>query len=100
SNASATLTPRRILVAWDGRIEASRAMSEARGMLAAAADVRLVLVDPHGGDEAHGAEPGADAAAYLARHGVSVTVERLANEGLSVAEVLARRALDFGADML
>ena len=100
SNASATLAPRRILVAWDGSIEASRAVREARGMLVAAADVRLVLVDPHGGDEGNGAEPGADAATYLARHGVSVTVERLPNEGLSVAEVLARRANDFGADML
>jgi hypothetical protein len=71
-----TLKPRRVLVAWDSRIEASRALRESLEILDAAEDVRLVLVDPMEGEDKHGAEPGADAAAYLARHGVKVTVDR------------------------
>lgn len=100
AGAPATLTPKRIHVAWDARIEASRAMREALELLVAADDVRLVLVDPAEGENGHGAEPGSDAAAYLARHGVKVTVERLPREGHSVAEVLRRSASGFNADML
>lgn len=100
SGARATLTPKRILVAWDARLESSRAVREALDLLVEAADVRLVLVDPIEGETGHGAEPGSDAAAYLARHGVKVTVERLPREGHSVADVLRRRATDFDADMI
>lgn len=95
-----TLAPKRVLVAWNARFEASRAVREALELLVGADDVRLVLVDPVEGENGHGAEPGADAAAYLARHGVKVTVERLPSEGHSVAAVLRRRTADFNADLL
>lgn len=96
----ATLTPRRIAVAWDARFEASRAVREALDLLIAADDVRLVLVDPREEDEGHGVEPGADIATYLARHGVKASVERLPSQGLDVADILRRFTTDFGADML
>lgn len=98
--ARATLKPKRVMVAWDPRIESSRAVREALHMLAAAEEVRLVLVDPEVGEFAHGAEPGADAAAYLARHGVNVSVDRLPASGRSVAEVLRRHAVDVAADLM
>lgn len=98
--SKATLKPRRVLVAWDARLEAARAMHEALPMLAEAEEVRLVLVDPVPGERQHGEEPGADAAAFLARHGARVTVDRLPREGRSVADVLRRSALDMGADMM
>ena len=98
--AHATLKPRTVLVAWDSRVEASRAVRESLDILAAAKDVRLVLVDPKGGESGHGAEPGADAATYLARHGVKVTVDRLASSGHSVAEVLRSHALDVSAELM
>src|SRR5690349_13963022 len=66
--ASPTLKPKHVLVAWDSRIEASRAVRESLEMLKGADDVHLVLVDPVQGEDQHGEEPGADAAAYLARH--------------------------------
>lgn len=100
SRERATLTPRRVLVAWDARLEASRAVREALEMLVGADDVRLVLIDPVEGQHSHGEEPGADAATYLARHGVKVTVESLPRQGRAVAEVLRRRAVDFDADLL
>jgi nucleotide-binding universal stress UspA family protein len=73
---------------------------EALELLAAADEVRLVLVDPVEGEKAHGAEPGADIAAYLARHGIKVVVDRVPSEGHPVADVLRRRAMDFDAEML
>lgn len=100
AGASATLSPKRVLVAWDARIEASRAVREALELLVGADDVLLVIVDPVERENGHGAEPGADAAAYLARHGVKVSVERLPSEGHPVAAVLRRRAIDFDADMV
>jgi nucleotide-binding universal stress UspA family protein len=95
-----TLAPERVLVAWDARIEAMRAVREALDLLAAAREVRLVLVDPAKGERFHGDEPGADAATFLARHGVRVTVDRLPAEGHTVAEVLRRHAVDTNAELL
>lgn len=98
--AQPTLAPKRVLVAWDSRIEASCAVRETLGMLTGADDVRLVLVDPEESEVGHGAEPGADAAAYLARHGVKVTVDRLPSSGHTVAMVLRRHAIDTSAELL
>jgi nucleotide-binding universal stress UspA family protein len=95
-----TLKPKRILVAWDARLESSRAVRESLDMLKGAVEVHLVMVDPIEDEFHHGAEPGADAAAYLARHGVKVTVERLPSANHSVAEVLRQRAGDMAAELL
>ncbi|MCG6122916.1 MAG: universal stress protein [Microvirga sp.] len=69
-------------------------------MLKGAEDVRLVLVDPIVGTEAQGAEPGADAASYLARHGVKVTVDRIPSLGRAVADALKCYATDYAAELL
>ena len=69
-------------------------------MLTGADDVRLVLVDPVQGEDYHGDEPGADAAAYLARHGVKVTIDRLPRMNQSVSEVLRQHAVDTSAELL
>ncbi|MBE1202801.1 universal stress protein [Aminobacter carboxidus] len=95
-----TLQPRKVMIAWDSRVEASRAVREAIHMLTAADDVRLILVDPVEGESHQGAEPGADVATYLARHGAKVMVERLPSSGQSVAEVLKRHAADMSADLV
>ena len=98
--AQPTLNPKRVLVAWDTRIEATRAVREALELLAAADEVRLAIVDPIEGERSHGEEPGADVATFLARHGVKVTVDRLPSENHSVADVLRRHAVDTEAEML
>lgn len=98
--AKATLKPKRVLVGWNGRIEAARAVREALDILAGAEEVRLALVDPETGEFGHGDEPGADAAAYLARHGARVTVDRLPGSGRDVAEVLAQHAVDTAAELM
>ena len=98
--ASPTLKPKHVLVAWDSRIEASRAVRESLEMLKGADDVHLVLVDPVQGEDYHGDEPGADAAAYLARHGIKVTIDRLPRMNRSVSEVLRQHAVDTSAELL
>ena len=94
-----TLKPKRVQVAWDGHIEAARAVREALPLLVTAQDVRLVLVDPVADELDHGDEPGADAATYLARNGVSVSVDRLPSGGSSVTHTLRRHAVDMGAEL-
>ena len=95
-----TLKPKRVLVAWDARLESSRAVRESLDMLKGADEVHLVMVDPIEDEYHHGQEPGADAAAYLARHGVKVTVDRLPSSNHSVADVLRRHAVDIAADLM
>ncbi len=96
----ATLKPKRVMVAWDARVEASRAVREAIDILAAAEEVRVVLVDPVESEIDHGAEPGADIAAYLARHGATVVVDRIPSLGRSVADVPRGHAVDNGAELI
>jgi nucleotide-binding universal stress UspA family protein len=95
-----TLKPKRVMVGWDSRLEASRAIRESLDMLAAAEEVHVVLVDPVERKNGHGAEPGADVAVYLARHGAKVTVDRLPGQGQPVAPVLGRHASDCAAELL
>ncbi|BCG71668.1 universal stress protein [Mesorhizobium sp. 113-1-2] len=95
-----TLKPKRVMVAWDARLESSRAVRESLDMLTGADEVRLVMVDPVEDEYHHGQEPGADAAAYLARHGVKVTVDRLPSANHAVADVLRQHAVDSSAELM
>jgi nucleotide-binding universal stress UspA family protein len=95
-----TLSPKRVLVAWDSRVEASRAVSEAIEVLKTADEVHVTIVDPDTAENKSGAEPGADVATYLARHRVKVIVDRLPRMGLSTADVLKKHAVDISADFI
>ncbi|MER8759063.1 universal stress protein [Mesorhizobium sp. M0976] len=98
--AEATLSPRRVLVGWDSRVEASRSVREALDLLSGAEEVRVALVDPEATRTGSGAEPGADIAAYLTRHGARVLVDRLPSAGKPVAKVLAQHAIEKSANMI
>jgi nucleotide-binding universal stress UspA family protein len=100
AGATATISPRRVLLAWDAGIEAARAMHAALDLLSGADAVHLTLVDPVEGEDGHGAEPGADAATYLARLGAKVTVDRLPSGGRPIATVLRQHAVDVAADLI
>ena len=95
-----TLKPNRVMIAWDSRIEASRAVRESLEILTGAEEVRIVLVDPAEGESGQGAEPGADVATYLARHGAKVTVDRLPSQGKTIAAMLRQHAVDTAAELL
>ncbi|MDX8525966.1 universal stress protein [Mesorhizobium sp. MSK_1335] len=98
--ARVTLKPKRVLVAWDASLEASRAVRESLGILSAANEVRIVMIDPIEDERHHGAEPGADVATYLSRHGVKVAVDRLPSSNHFVADVLRQHAIDTGAELI
>ncbi|MEM8812152.1 MAG: universal stress protein [Pseudomonadota bacterium] len=90
----------RVLVAWDASREAARAIHASLEQLKAAEDVRVVLVDPEPLRSGHGPEPGANIATFLARHGIGVTVERIASSGHSVADSLILHGKDCGAGLI
>jgi len=99
-NSRPTLRPKTVLLAWDSQQEAARAAREALDVMMTAENVHVTLVDPDAAPEANGAEPGADIALYLARHGIKVKVDQLPGVGWTVSAVLQRHALNIGADMI
>jgi nucleotide-binding universal stress UspA family protein len=92
-----TLRPQRVQVAWDGSVEASRAVRESLELLAGAEEVRLAIVDP---EDTGDSQPGDEVALYLGRHGVKVSVDRLASGDLSIAETLAGHAKTMSAELM
>lgn len=93
ATAPAPFAADKILVAWDASMEATHAVGAALPLLRRAARVDLVVFnpDPHG-EQAHGAQPGADIALYLARHGITVDVIEERTEAGVGAALLAKAA--------
>lgn len=90
----------RVLVAWDAGREAARAVSDALPLLQRAAHVDVVVFDADRSAGRHGAIPGADFAAYLARHGVKVSVSQQQGTSLEVGEQILSRAADLQSDLI
>lgn len=89
---------RRVLVAWDGGREATRAVNDALPLLERAHAVTVLTINPSKGR--HGERPGADLGLHLARHGIRVDVAHIEARDLSVGDALLSRAADDGADLL
>jgi len=90
---------KRVLVAWNASAEASRAIADALPLLARAESVNVVVFETgRVGD--HGEEPGADAALYLARHGVKATVSRYGSPDVDIGSQILSRAADMSADLI
>lgn len=87
------------LLAWDGSPEATRAITCAIPLLRRARKVTLVVFNPFAEYNAHGAQPGADMALYLARHGVQVEVLQQSTE-LDIGNALLSLAADLNSDLL
>jgi nucleotide-binding universal stress UspA family protein len=66
--------PGTVVAGWDGGMQALRAITAALPLLAHAAAVKLVVINPDVLPELHGEQPGADLALWLARHGAKVEV--------------------------
>jgi nucleotide-binding universal stress UspA family protein len=87
------------LVGWDGSMEACRAVAGALPLLRRARRVWIAMVNSKIAPSAHGEEPGADLALYLARHGATVEVVR--HQGDSEAgEILLDLARSKNADFI
>lgn len=90
----------RVVIAWNGSREARRAVADAMPFLAAAERVTVLVVDADRTPERFGAEPGADLARYLERHGVRVDVARVESHGARVGEVIQAEAAARGASLV
>ena len=90
---------KRALVAWDGGLAASRAIAGALPLLAQAASTDVLVFDNGDQKDAHGEQPGADLALYLARHGVKANVIERRISG-DTGEALLSAAADLGSDLI
>jgi nucleotide-binding universal stress UspA family protein len=89
------------LVAWDGSRTATRAVTDALPLLRRSQRVTLAVFNAQTQFGAHGENPGADIALFLARHGVKVEVtQQHTPSGLDIGNALLSLAADIGADLL
>ncbi|SKA32743.1 universal stress protein [Consotaella salsifontis] len=95
-----TLKPKTVMVAWAAGLEATRATRESLDLLCDADMVSITLVDPDASSRDTSADPGSDVAAYLARHGAKVRVDRLPSSGRPVSDTLNQQAIDISADLI
>lgn len=87
----------RVLVAWNGSREAARAVADALPFLKASEETQVLSVNPK---EAERHIPGADVAAYLARHGVRAEARQAHADDIDVASILLARAADWSAELI
>jgi nucleotide-binding universal stress UspA family protein len=90
----------KVLIAWDGGLEAKRAVHDAIPLLRRAALVEVAVFNPSERPDTHGAQPGADIALYLARHGIRVNVRESIVPHEEIGTALLSLAADIGAGML
>lgn len=90
----------RILVAWDGGREATRAVHDALPLLTRARSVTVLSVNPDVSSNGGRREPGADISRHLARHGAHVTAARTIAGELSVGDAILADIGNNGIDLL
>ena len=89
----------RVVVAWNGRREATRAAFDALPLLQQAKDVKVLWIDPRSEDEHAGAFAATDLCTALARHGIACEAVAAASDG-NVGATLLSRAIEHRADLL
>ena len=97
---SATLRPRRALVAWDGSREAARAATDAIPLLQHAELVLVLMIDARDIAGRTGDLPGEELTAHLRRHAVKAEVRLVPSAGAGVTDTLLAQARSEAADLL
>ena len=91
---------KRVLVGWNRRREAVRALHDAMPLLERAEAALVVEVDPAPPVLSEPVVSAADIAAALTRRGIRATAETQSAADMGVDDLLLSRAADFGADLL
>lgn len=91
---------KRVLIAWNGSREATRAAFDALPFLKAADAVEIFSVDPPDNSTLSSAIAGSELAAALARHGIKVTVSTQETHGISATAAIENRLSDNSIDLL
>ena len=92
--------PKHVVVAWQPKREATRALHDAMPFLHAAESIDVLEVGEAWGGDGDGPQPGADIATHLARHGLKVRVVLHPRSAESIALSLVRHAQDTGAELI
>ena len=90
----------KVLVAWNARREAARAVFDALPILQRAREVKVVWVNPQSEHDLAQDIPAADICAALARHGVKCQATEQIKPRIGVGETLLSCAKDMSADLL
>ncbi len=91
---------KKIVVAWDGSMQAARAGRDAMPLLHDADEVHVLTVGPKPGARGIGDVPGADYTQYLASHNVEVELKNIKPAGQSVGDAILEYCRDIKADLL
>lgn len=92
--------PSHALIAWDASQQSARAVHDAMPMLEKVDRVSVLTIDAQKRTDDHGAEPGADIATHLARHGLKVAVDNIIAADIDVGNAILSHAADINADLL
>ena len=88
----------RVLVAWNGSREATRAVHDALPLLQRAKKVHILSIDPE--RDSGTRVPSADITLHLARHGVPAVAASTLGLDIGVGDLLLSRAADLGIDLI
>ncbi|MGW8312051.1 MAG: universal stress protein [Desulfuromonadales bacterium] len=89
----------RVMLAWRGGPESSRALHDSLPLLQQAELVRVISVQGPGGDESYRSH-NADICHHLLHYGINATAEKRTGGELSVGDMLLNRCADEGIDLL
>ncbi len=90
---------RRVMLAWRGGPESSRALHDSLPLLRQAELVQVISVQGVGGDESYKAH-NADICEHLLHYSIKVSGEKHVSGDLSVGDMLLNRCADEGIDLL
>lgn len=90
----------KVLIAWDGKQSASRAVVESLSILKNAQSVHVLIVDPPKKTNSNDNTVGWELSTYLARHKVKVAIDVLESSNKNVSSVIRDQASKIGADLL
>lgn len=94
------LFPKRVFVAWNYGLQASRAVRVALPLLRNATEVALGIFDPVMTEYEDGENPGSDAARWLTHHGCKVNVQQFPGGGVEIGHGIMQRAAECTADLI
>jgi len=90
---------KRILMAWRGGPESSRALHDAMPILRTVTQVKVITIQGRDGDESYQSH-GADICKHMARYQLPLSCEKRVSGPLCVGDMLLNGCSDFGADLL
>jgi nucleotide-binding universal stress UspA family protein len=87
------------LISWDASRESTRAVTDAIPLLKRADLVQVAIFNPSSKPDAHGEQPGADIALFLARHDIKVEVS-VHKTSTDIGNAILSLSHDLDSDML